>query len=242
MIAMYHERSLPNDLTCQLDYKANPLFIDLRGKSAAILSKSLDLPDWIITENKIDIFDKSKKNLYGYVAFNKSGLSVIDAETHEQFVLLASRFVQSVLALDAFPSPFNVERFGVRARFCTAYMGSFDNLLQLFKERYADLKPTAYAAVGHDANVTDAGAPFYFKDPLGDFNMHCGPMKTDQMKTFFNYKDATALPEVGFYCDIDYYIKPTEPLNVTDFLSHLSKFAQAAWDRHKRVRKAVFEG
>ena len=179
---------LPNDYTVQMDYRSNPRVLDHRGHWAQSLSEHLELEKWVITENKFDVFD-SPKTVHAYVAFNRCGMTCVDVERSEHFLNKAEKFLQFLFSLREFGNPLSVLRIGVKPRFCTPFNGGFDALLKRVRERYVDLKPDAYAAVGDSVELIDFGAPVNFRDEHGDFNTHCGPMARKQMKQmYFNYR------------------------------------------------------
>ncbi len=235
------ERYLPNDISCQIDYKPNPLIMDRRGQWTAILCEKLEYPDWRIIENRLDVINKAQ-NARGYVSFNKCVFTLTDVNSHEVFATKASEFLETVFALDGFDNHLQVKRLGVRARFCTPFPASFDKLLARFTTLYIDLKDAAKSALGENTIATDAAAPWYFKDEHGDFKTYCGPMKKDQIAEFFNYRAATDLPDVGLYYDIDYYDlsqEDKEEIEVESILLKLPVFVRAAWDRHQTVRNLI---
>ncbi len=233
---------LPNDQTLQINYKPNPRVLDHRGQWTEILSERLKLSEWGITDNKVELYDKPKTE-QAYVAFNKCGLTRLDQLSANSFPDRASEFTKSVFSLDAFDSPVHVQRIAVKSRFCTAYSGTFEDLVKRVQDRYVNVTERAYAAIGKEASLIDIGAPVNFKDKHGQFDTHCGPMKAEQsaQPAFFFYKEKGQLPEVGLYYDIDYSFCPEEPVTVDEVVAKAVVLASEGWARHQRIRKLIVE-
>ncbi len=51
-----------NAHTLEVRYKPNPKILDYRGTWAELISNHMNLSEWKIIENRIDIYDKEKKN------------------------------------------------------------------------------------------------------------------------------------------------------------------------------------
>ncbi|MBU6435704.1 MAG: hypothetical protein KJS98_20545, partial [Nitrospirae bacterium] len=71
----------------------------------------------------------------------------------------------------------------------------------------------------------------------GNFNTVSGPMIEDQMRQFFDWKDE--LPEVGFYYDIDYWLKPKKEQSESEILRTIGSFCKEGWERHNRLKHLI---
>ncbi len=235
---MSNFESLPNEHVFAVVYKPNPRVIDMRGTWAALLAEKLDLPNWSVGTNRADVF-KEDESRRVFIGFREFGVQLRDTFTRNFFPEFAGKFLSCLAALDEFQAPLEVQRLGVRSRFCTPYIKGFAALASAVQETYVTLQPSALKVLGESLKVTDVGAPFHFKDKLGAFKTHLGPMETEQLKQFFDFAKSTDLPTAGLYFDIDYFQNPKTPLKIGSIADQVSQFAVEAWDKHLRIRKLI---
>lgn len=228
--------SITNEHVLEIRYKPNPRVLDYRGTWAEQISEHLGLAQWRIIENRIDIFSENQVE-HAFVGFRNAGFTASDTPTKNFFSDKATKLFRFLFTLDAFGDSLHVERLGVRSRFCTSFAESFEELTRLFSTRYLTIAPAARDAIGQSAKLIDIGAPLNFVDKLGNFNTMCGPMTKTQLATFFR-KD-TGFPEVGFFYDIDYFIRLGKIMSGKDVLAAISGFSNEAWERHDRVKAVV---
>lgn len=218
----------------EIRYKPNPKILDYRGTWAELISKELSLSEWLILENRIDIFDKPKKETF-FVGFRNSGYICFNSPTSNYFPDKATKFVKYLFSLEVFGNPIIVERLGVRSKFITPHQPGFDDLRERYASRYLVLTDKAREAIG--AKLADIGGPLNFADKLGNFNTFSGPMVQDQMKEFIQQQPE--YPEVGLYYDIDYWQKPNKELDVSEVLRLIKSFSAEAWTRHERIVQLI---
>jgi hypothetical protein len=225
-----------NEHVLEVRYKANARMVDRRGSWADSIAKHMRLRHWKIDTNVVNVFNPGA-TLRVFAGYRSAGLIALDTATRNFFPDTARELLECLTGLDGFRVPIEVERLGVRSKFCTPYEGSFDDLRDRCVSKYAGPTEAALEAIGSDARLTDVGAPLNFEDSLGSFNSGAGPMKRDQLVAFFQKDDG--FPEVGLFYDIDYWVQPPEPLSGREVIRLTSAFAQAAWDRHERVRDLI---
>lgn len=218
----------------EIRYKPNPKILDHRGTWAELISKHMDLSEWMIVENRIDIYDKESKNR-AFVGFSNAGFVCCDSPTANYFPEKTIKFFRFVLNLDDFGSSPFIMRVGVRSKFCTPFLGSFEQLCDRYSQRYLMLTEKAWDAI--NAKLIDIGGPLNFVDRHGNFNTISGPMPAEQMKQFFSHKKE--FPEVGLYYDIDYWQKSEKPVDGKEITQLISTFAKESWERHERVRDLI---
>ncbi len=233
---------LPNDQTFELQLAPKSTILDRRGEWTSILSAKLELAEWKVAENQIDVFNKGDTE-HVRVTFKEVGCTLVDA-TRDQFLQKAETVLQTVFSLPDFPEA-HVRRMEQSSRFGTPFKGSFKDLLKKVRERYADLKPEAFTALAVDEQTTsflDNGAPYYFEDEHGTLHTYCGAMERKQLKKFFRYKDEDDLPPVALYFGHQYFVEPDAVWGVEEAVSQTKLFALEAWARHQRVRKLIVGG
>lgn len=226
--------SVINEHIFEIRYKPNPKILDHRGTWAELISKHMDLSEWMIVENRIDIYDKEGKNR-AFVGFSNAGFVCYDSPTANYFPEKTVKFFRFVLNLEDFGSTPFVMRIGIRSRFCTAFPGNFEDLCNRYSQRYLILTEKAQVAI--NAKLIDIGGHLNFVDKHGNFNTMSGPMPNEQMKQFFSHKKE--FPEVGLYYDVDYWLKPEKPVDGKEIIRLISTFAEESWKRHERVRDLI---
>ena len=64
--------STTNELVLEIRYKENPLMLDYRGAWAQQLSHSLEMPNWKVIENRVDVRD-ALETRQAFVSFTNMG-------------------------------------------------------------------------------------------------------------------------------------------------------------------------
>jgi len=228
--------SRPNEHILELRYKPNPKILDLRGTWAEAISAHLQLPHWRIIENRIDIFDEGE-SLHVFIGFRNGGLIALDTPTSNFFPEKAGKLLSFVFKLEGFGDPLFLERIGVRSKFCSPFLGTFDELRDRYASRFVRMTEDAQKAIGSKAKLVDIGGPLNFVDHLGNFNTMSGPMTGKQFREFF--KKDVGFPDVGFFFDIDYWQRPGKSVAGRDIVNLVRSFATEAWVRHDRVRDLI---
>jgi len=222
-----------NEILVEIRYRPNARVLDFRGTWAKAISEFMELPQWQIVENRIDIFTEDR-SFRAFVGFRNAGLGILDSPNRSYFPDQATKLFRFIFKLEGFGDPIFVERLGVRAKFCDAFKGTFEELRDRFVDRYITTTDRAKAAIGEDAKLVDIGAPLNMADRLGNFNTMSGPMVKDQFPRFFT-KDEL-FPDVGLFYDIDYSVKPERETSGKQILTQIKDFSLACWDRHERIR------
>ena len=97
-----------------------------------------------------------------------------------------------------------------------------------------------------NANLVDIGAPFYFEenDKKSSFNTRSGPMKKDQMNSFFidsKLYPNNIFPESALYFDIDYFTKDIGKKNDEDLLNIVKNNINRSIDIFIKFKDYVLE-
>lgn len=228
-----------NEHILEIRYKPNPKILDQRGKWAEEISAHMKMPDWVVVENRVDIFNKDRRDR-AYVGFRSLGYICHGSQTKIYFPDQAVKFMKFVFEYDEFDKAPLIERIGVRSRFCTKYEKTFDDLRDLYCSRYVVLSDKANKAI--NAKVVDVAGYWNFADDLGNFNTQSGPMISTQISQFFNDVDIATVPEVGLYFDVDYSVKPKRNMKEQEIVSVVHGFAERAWKRNDDLKSIVLEG
>ena len=215
----------------EVRYKPNAKILDYRGTWAEGISKEMELDQWGIVENRVDVYNKDK-TILAFVGYKNAGFVVHDAQTKNYFSDKAVKFFKYLFSLEGFGKELHVNRIGVRSRFAKKYDGPFEELVQKYEQNYLTLNPEAAKVI--DAELVDIGGPLNFKDKAGNFNTMSGPMESKQLVRFFD-RDSDTLPEVSLFFDIDYWIKPDEIMAERHVLNKVKTFAEASWERFEDI-------
>jgi hypothetical protein len=225
-----------NDHVVEIRYKANPRVLDHRGTWAEMVSEHMALPHWKIIENRIDIFTKDRE-LHAFVGFKNSGLTALNTPTKNYFSDKAIKLLRFVFTLQDFGDPIHVDRIGVRSRFCSPYLGTFEELRDRYSTKFLRITEEGINAIGKKIKLIDIGGPLNFADKFGNFNTQSGPMTAKQFNDFFNQSED--FPDVGLYFDIDYFVRPETKINSKEIITTVKNFSSEAWDRHERIRDLI---
>jgi hypothetical protein len=183
----------------------------------------MELSNWLIVENRLDIFDQ-EQTTQCFVGFRNTGYVVTNPVTNNYFVDQSIKFLKFVMALEDFQNPLVTDRIGVRSRFLRPFEGSMEELVDRYKARFYGLTQKAEAAL--NGNLIDIGGSLNFSDisnKHANFNTFHGPMPIEQAKQFFpKGKDH---PSVGLYFDIDYWCKPASAVKIEEFTKTIRQFA-----------------
>ena len=227
-----------NEHVFEIRFRPNARVLDFRGDWTATLGEALDLPEWHIDTNRIDVFAKDQ-SARAFVAFRNAGMTLRDTGTPSLFPDKASQFIRQMFGLEGFGHTVHVERLGVRSKFGVGCSLPFAKLLQRFTERYVSPTSSVTNVMGRNAKIVDAGAPLNLTDDLGQLNTMCGPMTREQFAQFFSKDEG--FPEVGLYFDVDYWLKPGEAMGAKEVEGQTRKFAAEAWAKKERLVAHLLE-
>jgi hypothetical protein len=231
------KKLVENQFILEVRYNPNPRILDRRGQWAEELLNHLNLTQWQINENRIDVYTE-KKDLRAFVSFKSMGMIIYDSPSREHFGSLSSKFIEFVFRLKEFGSPMLIKRIGIRGTFCSPYGGEFNNLVQLYTKKFVKINARAVDAIGEDAEIIDIGSPVTFSDNNGKLSFTAGPMTGEQFPHFFE-RDKE-FPKVGLFVDMDYWQEPDKNMRASEIISSVKKMSGILWDRHKRIDHLVF--
>lgn len=217
----------------EVRFSPTPKILDRRGDWAELLTAALDLPEWQIIENRLDVLNKARSR-HAFLSFRNMGYIAQDAQNPNQHRQWARTALRAVFKLPGFPKRLHVERVGVRGRFCVSFDGSFESLRDAVVDHYIKPSTDLLSAFGKEVELQDIGAPLVFSDPLGSFNTQCGPMRRAQLEQFFKNRK-NDLPEVGLYFDVDYWLMPGASMDAHDLGSLVEAFGKGVWARYKQA-------
>ena len=194
----------------------------------------MNLPEWRIIENRVDIFDEATED-HAFVGFRNAGYVAHNTPTKNYFTDKTFKFFKFLFELKGFDKTLFVERIGVRSRFCQAFEGSFEDLRDKYTSNYLTLTDTAKKVIR--AEVLDVGSTINFADEYGNFNTVCGPMVKEQISEYFRGNEN--YPDVGLYYDIDYWLKPEKKMDAKDILSGIMQFAISSRKRFEDMSELI---
>ena len=90
-----------NEHVLEVRYKPNPKVLDYRGAWAESISDHMNLPEWRIVENRIDIYDKKNKD-HAFVGFRNAGFVAHDTPTKNYFSDKAVKFLKHLFSFEGF--------------------------------------------------------------------------------------------------------------------------------------------
>ena len=195
----------------EIRYKPIPKLLDYRGALVEAIANHMELPQWKIIENRIDIYDDDNTK-HAFVSYRNAGFVVNDADTKNYFSDQAVKLFLYLHRLPGFEEKPFVERIGIRTRFCKPYGGTFESLLENYSKKYMGV--TDQAAKILNGKLADIGGSVNYSSGQGNYNIGSGPMKSEQIRNFVDTEKE--IPEVGLFFDIDYWIMPRKELGSED--------------------------
>jgi hypothetical protein len=221
-----------NENILEIRYKPNARILDSRGELAELLTSHMALSEWLIGQNRVDVFSKDQSTRF-FVAFKNAGAVMRNVSTHEYFADQVGKFLRLVLDRQPFSSPLLVERLGVKSRFATSVSTPFGELVEAYAQRV--LVPSSETKAAFDAEMVDIGGPMNFLTPHGSLNSMSGPMEREQLARFFEHESKSDLPDVAFYFELDYWTRPSKMMSTRDVLALSKRYIQENWERHERM-------
>jgi hypothetical protein len=225
-----------NEHILEFRYKPNPKVLDNRGVWAEVLSEEMELTEWRIVDNRIDVFSPNEDQKV-FVSFRNAGFVVNDSPLPDYFPNKAVKVLRCLFKFEGFGNNIAIERIGVRSRFCVPFAGEFKTLTELYESRFLTLTQRAKTKLGEGCQLIDIGGPLNFADNAGNFNTMSGPMARAQLIDFF--KRETGFPDVGLFIDIDYWKKPGCQMSENEIVGTVKNLAAAAWTRYEQIRDTV---
>jgi len=214
-------------------FKPNAKILDYLGEWTEYLVNEMNLPDWNIDINRLNLYDKKNQ---AFLGFKNCGFVSISPDTRNYFEDQASKFLRAIFKLEEF-KPLPVTRMGVRSAFLMSYAGNFESIFQKYKDKV--IKPTDKALEALNGQLIDLGVPLNFKDGEAYFNTMTGPMTSLQIKRFFPTIEST--PDVGLFFEIDYFKENIGNEQLEQLIGLLKTFAHKSWQKMDSLVKLVLE-
>ena len=220
-----------NEHTFEIKFKPNPTILDFRGYLAQSLSSHINLTEWKISENKIDVYDKEINDRL-FVGYKNAGYVLMNATSESHFYNKVNEFYKFLSTLKSFGTKPFVYRIGLRIKFLKQCDCSFERLRDFYIANFISPAKNLHDIL--NANLLDIGAPLDLKDDLGQFHFESGPMKEEQSKQYFS-KKKQEFPPIGFFLDIDYSINPKEETDDETVTKNIVAFSSAIWDKYRKI-------
>ena len=199
-----------------------------------MFTRSFKFPEWKIGANRLDLSPKDMSERI-FISFKNAGYYILDANAPKLCQDSACMLVEQLYEAEKEIADSAILRIGVRSTFGTEFAGTFDSLRERFQERYADIKEGALEILG--GQLTDIGSPLYFRDTLGNYNTHAGPMVNDQLRQFLPH--VKQKPHVGLFFDIDYWIEPNEKMSPSRISDKIVRCSDESWEKNRRLVELV---
>lgn len=220
----------------EIRYQPNSNILDYRGILANSISKHMELSEWRIDENRVDVYSKDQL-IKVFVSFRNAGVVIRDTTESDYFANKASKYIRFLFSQKPMPDSISAGRIGVRSRFAVSSPIPFTKLVDQFQQRIFNISDAAMKAF--DARLIDVGAPLNFETKNGKINTQSGPMEKEQLSGFFDFKDKDSLPNCALYFDFDYWTRPGEPLVVKNIPSLIKLYSHENWERFTRLRSLI---
>ena len=217
----------------EVRFKPNARILDHRGDWGQRISDHMGLPEWKIDGNRLDVFERDLSN-QAFLGFRNAGFTSKNSPSKNHFYDRAIKLFTFITQLDGFEKQPLIERLGIRQRFCTSVDVSFEDLRSRYLAKYLGLTEDAKKLL--QAKLVDIGGNLNFSDALGNFNTSSGPMEQKQIMQFFQGWPHLEIPEVGFYFDIDYWVKPGKKMGASEVTALIRKFTEASWEKNEDMK------
>lgn len=213
----------------EIRYSPNPKVLDNRGKWVSDILPIMEMTDWMITENRLDIRDKDERRK-AFCGYKNSSFFMRQVENPNEFYEESKKFLEYFLNQPDFVENLHVERIGVRCKFARTYKGNFDFLLKQYSEKFILVHKNVEDIL--QAKILDIGSPLTLQTPIGTINLMTGPMKEEQLKQYFKFEGN--IP-VSIYTDFDYWINPKDVIGINELLITIRDFNNENWARNKTI-------
>jgi hypothetical protein len=223
-----------NEFIFEVRYAPNARILDHRGKWAELISNHMGFKHWQIIENRIDVFSEDQKSR-AFVGHDRAGYVLIDSPGKRYFQGQTEKLLRYLFRLTEFGGRLKTERIGVRCRFGVRYDGTFDELCERTASQYISIPQSTRAAFGESARLKDIGIALNYADEMGRFNTNCGPMTKAELAQFFQRDTENPPPEVGFYFDIDYFVRPKVEMMGIEIIHKVMRFSDQSVKRFQSV-------
>ncbi len=233
------KKNVENQYILEIRFRPNPRMLDKRGEWAEFLLQQMDVINWRIDKDRIDVFSETG-DIRAFISFRNTGLIIYDAPAVDYFANLCSKLINFVFSLEEFGNSFTIERVGARGTFCFPYEGSFDELVNRYSTRFINLTDKGNDAVGNEAKIVDIGSPINFSDKDGKVNIMGGPMMKNQFPQLFERNEI--FPDVGLFLDMDHWLEPKRKLDKGELDGIIRNFGTLIWNRKARISKLILEG
>ncbi len=217
-----------NENILEIRYKPNPQILDYRGDLTKNLSAQMDLDQWKIDINRVDLF-RIDQSIRVFVSFRNAGVVMRNIASVDSFVYIAQKYIHSLFNQKVMNNSYFIERVGVRSRFAFLSELSFEKMVEKYQENFIVISDNVSELI--NAKLIDIGFPLNYETEKGNINLIVGPMKKDQLHSYFSFEKKEVLPDVVFYYDFDYWKTINSQTSVKDLSSLLKTFAEENWQK-----------
>lgn len=228
----------------EIRFKPVPSILDLRGELTNKLSALTNLEHWAISQNRIDVHDHKedpeKAMERCFISFKNAGWLIRGNHNHRQFIKNCKSLINFWFSKDEIFDKGMVKplRIGVKFKYGDKYLGSFESLLSLYKNRY--LSPSDNIQSIFNASLKDIGGFLALKGDDGmEIQTMSGPMQNDQIKKYFPFVENP--PETILYFEIDSSMSPTESLHYKRVENLVEDLIENNWASHSKLYKLMEE-
>jgi hypothetical protein len=181
--------------------------MDYRGRWAAQLSNAMNLPEWKVIENRLDV-KNADSSISAFVGFKTLGLTIWDELTPNFFRDKSMKLIGEVFDLEGAPRTLPIERIGVRRiQFATS-----DHPFSAVLKRYSELttSPAFLQLIPGPRESMDVAILVLNQTPFGGVRIASGPAAKGDQETFMQGHPKRK-PEDGYYTDVDTFYRPAQP-------------------------------
>ncbi|HXF48670.1 MAG TPA: hypothetical protein VNL73_04490 [Verrucomicrobiae bacterium] len=219
----------------EIRFKPSTKILDYRGAWTEYLSQEMELPQWKIDQNRIDLTNLENNEL-AFLSYKNCGYVIEHPNSTNLFQDRAAKFLRTIQLIEDFKLP-AVTRLGVRSVFYKMYPDSFEALFRKFKQKLINTESETIAAYG--GNIADVGVALNLESTDGKFNTNSGPMNSSQAA---NYFPNIELPlNAGYFFEIDFFKENIGNAETDALCSLLKSFAEQSWGKMETLSKTIFE-
>ncbi len=225
----------------EIRFKPRARVLDYRGELTEGLANTLNLANWKVDSNRIDLQDDSRSR-HAFLSFRNAGFTAVNSPTDNYFSDQAKKFLDVLSKIKVFEEDLYVERIGCRILYLLHDRTSFEELLQRFRLSFADASDDAKKIF--DGEIVDIGLPLTIKHKGGTINFMIGPIESHQSKEIFKpqQEDETEdWPESAIFVDMDYWTRPESSLKVSDVSRMVVEFSRDLIVMKNRIRSLLLQ-
>jgi len=227
-----------SDSIVEIRFETTPRILDSRGRASENIQLKMRFDGFRIGPDGIQLTkEDDSESVFltthnaGYTGRERTGASDVAHKAQDLFRNLCAE----KLFKDSRVIP--IRRIGARIKSLTPIKGSFAELREKIVSTFGE--PSSELTDILSGSMSDVSYVYDFRDSDGKMRITVGPMRDEQMVTYFERGDDHSIPEIGLFLDIDVYKEVKGTSSDATVLEYINRYCEKVWKTQDKIVELI---